>query len=140
MKTIWKYQLELKAHQEISLPIRAKILCAQLQYGTPTLWCEVDSNAEKENRQIIMVGTGDFVPASTIGYIGTVQLVSNGLVFHFYENLKYEPTKRLKEALEGLMSIVRIHSNETGNNFAWAEMEEAESALSAIQTIDKSVS
>jgi hypothetical protein len=37
--------------------------------------------------------------------------------------------KHLKTALAELVSIVEIHSRATGNNFAWAEMEEARSAL-----------
>lgn len=37
--------------------------------------------------------------------------------------------KHLKEALRDLVSITKIHSKATGNNFAWAELEEAEKAL-----------
>ena len=33
--------------------------------------------------------------------------------------------EELTDALKELMSIVGIHSRTTGNNFAWAEMEEA---------------
>ena len=44
------------------------------------------------------------------------------------EMLKAE-NKRLREALEELMSIVKIHSNNTDNNFACAEMSEAQAAL-----------
>ena len=37
--------------------------------------------------------------------------------------------QKFREAFRKLMSIVKIHSRATGNNFAWAEMEEAEQAL-----------
>lgn len=37
--------------------------------------------------------------------------------------------KHLKESLKELVSIVEIHSKATGNNFAWAELEEAKEAL-----------
>jgi hypothetical protein len=37
--------------------------------------------------------------------------------------------KHLKESLRDLVSIAKIHSEATGNNFAWAELEEAEKAL-----------
>ena len=36
---------------------------------------------------------------------------------------------RLREALTELMSIVKIHSNYTDNDFAWAEITEARAAL-----------
>lgn len=38
--------------------------------------------------------------------------------------------QEMYDALQELMSIVKIHSEHTGNNFAWAEMEVAESVIS----------
>ena len=38
--------------------------------------------------------------------------------------------KHLKDTLRELVAIVKIHRDCTGNNFAWAELEEAEIALS----------
>ena len=38
--------------------------------------------------------------------------------------------KHLKSALKELVSIVEIHSKATGSSFAWAEIEEAQKALS----------
>ncbi len=43
--------------------------------------------------------------------------------------------KRLRDALRDLISIVEIHINATGSNFAWAELDEARAAL-AEQEID----
>lgn len=40
----------------------------------------------------------------------------------------------LVESLKELMSIVRIHSDNTENNFAWAEMSEAERTLRSLTT------
>lgn len=37
--------------------------------------------------------------------------------------------RHLKVALQELVSIVEIHSSATGNNFAWAELEEARLSL-----------
>ena len=37
--------------------------------------------------------------------------------------------KHLKSALRELISIVEIHSEATGSNFAWAELEESRKAL-----------
>ena len=39
--------------------------------------------------------------------------------------------KHLKYALSEMVDITEIHSAATGNNFAWAELEEAKKALSA---------
>ena len=45
-----------------------------------------------------------------------------------YDKLRAENAK-LREALKELMSIVKIHSRNTDDNFAWAEMSEARAAL-----------
>lgn len=37
--------------------------------------------------------------------------------------------KHLKDCLRELVSITKIHSSATGNDFAWAEIEEAKIAL-----------
>ena len=39
----------------------------------------------------------------------------------------------LLEALKQMVSIVVIHSNATGNNFAWAELDEARAAIAKCQ-------
>lgn len=41
--------------------------------------------------------------------------------------------KHLKSSLKELVSIVNIHSKATRNNFAWAELDEANKALDALQ-------
>jgi hypothetical protein len=43
------------------------------------------------------------------------------------EYIKY--CKKLESALKEMVSITKIHSNATSNNFAWAELEEAEKLL-----------
>ncbi len=44
--------------------------------------------------------------------------------------------KAIREALKELMSIVEIHSDNTDNNFAWAEMIQAKDALAVLDRID----
>lgn len=39
----------------------------------------------------------------------------------------------LLEVLKQMVSIVVIHSNATGNNFAWAELDEARAAIAKCQ-------
>ena len=41
--------------------------------------------------------------------------------------------RQLVDALEQLMSIVKIHSKATSNNFAWAEMDFAKEALASLK-------
>lgn len=57
---------------------------------------------------------------------------------HDGDFVKYNDAKqqidRLVESLKELMSIVQIHSNNTDNNFAWAEMSEAEKTLRSLTT------
>ena len=50
-------------------------------------------------------------------------------------NKKDDVVKQLVEALKELMSIVTIHSRTTSNNFAWAEMDEAKTALAAAKEV-----
>lgn len=42
-------------------------------------------------------------------------------------------TSEIVEAFEQLVSIVKIHSEATDNNFAWAELGDAEQAIAALQ-------
>lgn len=44
-------------------------------------------------------------------------------------DLQKKAITKKDNALSELISIVKIHSKATGNNFAWAEIEEAETAL-----------
>lgn len=46
-----------------------------------------------------------------------------------------QKNKCLQDALRELVSIVEIHADATGNNFAWAELVEARAAL-AEQEVD----
>ena len=54
------------------------------------------------------------------------------------EFVKYDDAKQqidwLVDSLKELMSIVKIHSDNTDNNFAWAEMSEAERTLRSLTT------
>jgi hypothetical protein len=45
---------------------------------------------------------------------------------------RYSIHDRMVMALRELVSVVRIHSEATDNNFAWAELEECEKVLSKI--------
>lgn len=85
MRTIWKYQLTTTDTQTISMPAGARILCAQLQHGTPNLWAEVDPAAPPEPRTIRIYGTGNPAPDKPGQYVGTYQLYDGAFVGHVYD-------------------------------------------------------
>lgn len=82
MKAVWKYPLLARAHQAVMMQHEAKILCVQMQDGTPTLWAEVDPERGQSFRHVYVVGTGHEVPADAGQYIGTVQM--DAYVWHVY--------------------------------------------------------
>jgi hypothetical protein len=58
MKVIWKYPLITSDEQVISIPKDAKILTVQIQDDVPTIWAIVDPLKPKEDKVIIIRGTG----------------------------------------------------------------------------------
>lgn len=85
-KRIYKYELEIEDGQNISLPIGAEILDAQMQSDKLCMWCLVNPKVPTEIRNFEIFGTGHPV-LSDMGtsrkYIATVQ--TRGLVFHLFE-------------------------------------------------------
>jgi hypothetical protein len=86
MKVIWKYQLELKDSQEISMPRGAKILTVQTQSGIPCLWVLVDPERMFETKLIRIFGTGNDFELVDYKYIGTFQINKGDLIFHVFES------------------------------------------------------
>ena len=81
MKTIWKFPLQGLTTQ-LEMPYQARILSLQIQDGKPTLWAEVDTEAERETRTFQIKGTGH--PLSDLEfYVGTFQ--DPPFVWHLYE-------------------------------------------------------
>ena len=88
MSTIWKFPLEIEDVQLVKMPHHARILSAQMQAGTVTLWALVSPLNQHVNREIRILGTGhpaDAVVASpALPFIGTVQ-DRHGLVWHIFD-------------------------------------------------------
>lgn len=83
MRTVWK--VELEAHTtSIDLVEGIKPLCVQIQNKIPCLWVEVDNEKPNREYQIVIIGTGHPIPPGHWTYIGTFQIIINGLVFHVY--------------------------------------------------------
>lgn len=92
MKTIYKYELEIKDEQSIELPIEHKILTVQTQNGKIVLWAVVDTFYEENTKRNFKIfGTGnradelELFLGGDMEYISTVQL--NGFVWHIFIDL-----------------------------------------------------
>ncbi len=87
MTKIFKYRLKLEDAQVISLPIGAKVLTVQTQDGVPNMWCQVPIDADSDQRQFAIFGTGHAIPDNTdtteYRYIGTFQ--QPPFVWHLFE-------------------------------------------------------
>lgn len=86
MKTIWKFPLRVADRQMVTMPKGARILSAGAQGETPVLWAVVDPAAEKEQRPILIRGTGH--PANgceDARFIGTIFMLGGAIVFHVFE-------------------------------------------------------
>lgn len=90
MKTIYKYQLEITDCQTIDMPLGAKLLCVDHQFGSLFIWAEVDPNHPMIPRQFDIYGTGSLIPEmcqeESRVYVGTVQI--GGFVWHVYEEIQ----------------------------------------------------
>jgi len=83
-KEIWKFELMVK-NPHIKMPIGAKILSLQNQRQRPTLWVEVNSRHELEERVFMFVDTGEEFTFTNGKYIGTVLMDAASVVWHLYE-------------------------------------------------------
>ena len=83
MKTIWKFPLELKDLQNISIPEGAEILNCAIQNGGVFLWALVDPSLPLQRREIEMIGTGNEIPEEERRYISTI--IDGALVWHIFE-------------------------------------------------------
>lgn len=88
MKTVWKFPLAVTNEQRIDLPAGARLLTVQPQGEGVCLWALCDSEAEREPRMIVILGTGHQAPEENLWqlkYISTFQLQDGALVFHAFE-------------------------------------------------------
>lgn len=88
MKRIWKRALKLTQHQDVELPIGAKIIHVAEQDGNICLWFICDSTAKLEVKQIQIAGTGQEAPnGDYYRYLGTAMLAKGLFVWHVFEKL-----------------------------------------------------
>lgn len=82
-ETIWKFPLMMEDYPVVTMPRGAEVLCVQLQHGMPTLWARVDPQKAKEDRALLIVGTGNPMPDGAGRYVGTFQ--HGPFVWHVFE-------------------------------------------------------
>lgn len=100
MKTIWKFTIGFDQQSGVMMPRGAEILKVDasdydrndIRVGLPSayLWAIVDPEAPKVLRKIDVHGTGFELPQSGVflrkqNYIGSVQILSGTLVYHFFD-------------------------------------------------------
>ena len=95
-KTIWKYSTLIDGKFidkfTIKMPKSAEILCVQTdeKNNHPTIWALVDPEAEEEERDFELFGTGhsiNFDMGAERKYIGTYQYQRGEFVGHLFERI-----------------------------------------------------
>lgn len=91
METIYRYNLQVKTRQVVSMPKGAKILDVQVKESESShqvsiaVWAIVDTSKEKEDRVFFMYGTGEEAPSvGDMKYISTMQI--GAVVVHVFED------------------------------------------------------
>lgn len=85
--TIWKYELS-HSGCHLEMPKDAVLLSVQVQDETPRLWVLVDEDADLEQREVTVIGTGHMSEAlDELKFIDTFQMAGGLLVYHAFEVL-----------------------------------------------------
>lgn len=83
MKTIWKYNLDVKDEQVIIVPRCGIPLSVQVQSGILTIWVAINDRIDKVSQLIKICGTGHSLDnMEAYKYVSTVQIDS--FVWHVF--------------------------------------------------------
>lgn len=82
MKTIWNFQLGSGSTQTVEMPVGARIVAVGMKRSKVTIWAEVDSEAETEERRFRVYGTGHSIEDGW-EYVGTC--FDGPFAWHVYE-------------------------------------------------------
>jgi hypothetical protein len=89
MKTIWKYELDLKdGAQQVESPVPGTFLACGMQHHKLCLWLEVRDEGDRTiTRDFYVVGTGNPIPADAYLHRGTAfhATALGQFVWHVYE-------------------------------------------------------
>ncbi len=85
MRTIYKYPALLEDYFEVTMPVGARILTVQIQYGEPQMWALVNPSFQNKIYRFRLVGTGHPIQDNEeLSYIDTFQMMNGGLVLHLF--------------------------------------------------------
>lgn len=79
--TVWKFPMAEPGRNRLSMPRGAMVRAVGNQNGGPNLWAEVDTEQPLEDRDFMVVGTGQ--PVGVGVYVGTA--FCDPFVWHVYE-------------------------------------------------------
>ena len=93
MDTIWRFVLRIDDEQTLQMPMGAQILSVAKKDGELSLWARVQTNRTKEDRTILMRGTGHPYPTDPCRFLGTIvdtreiegAGISKTFVWHLFE-------------------------------------------------------
>lgn len=100
MLSVWKFPLGVAvdsgillkwdSEQYIEMPVGAKILSGNMQFGVACLWALVDPQARREMRRFYVVNTGGSLPDDfkEKEFITTLILAEGTFVLHVFEDRK----------------------------------------------------
>ena len=84
MTSIWKFPLSVQNEPvAVEMPRAADVFHVAGQGGSPCLWAVVDTEAPKETRRFLTIGTGWELPDEHGYYLGTAHC--GALVWHVFE-------------------------------------------------------
>jgi hypothetical protein len=88
VKTIFRFKVPIIDKPTVYMPTGARVLPAPPgeRNGTDIeIWAQVDTDAPLEQRQFIVVGTGNPLPEGCTSFIGTVVTHGGQFVWHLFE-------------------------------------------------------
>jgi len=84
--TVWKFSIPAGSEFSVIMPVSAQVLCVDVQFGDPQMWCLCNPIEERAPRKFLLTGTGHLrEDLEGARYIGTFQLQGDALVFHLFE-------------------------------------------------------
>lgn len=86
---VWKFPIKYGDFVDLQLPVGAKLLHVDEQYGTPCIWALVDPQKQKETRRFRLAGTGHPInfQIESLSHVGSYLTAGGQLVFHLFEIL-----------------------------------------------------
>jgi len=86
MRTIYKYEVG-RGTNVIEMPIGARVLTVQSQYGKAFIWALIDTvNIDHVPRRFEAFETGESLGKTEFQYIGTFQLDGGSSIYHLFED------------------------------------------------------